>query len=261
MITLSLRGQTANQCFQIATTYAHSLRMNTTFAVPERSGKRNQLPMMFPHLPKMQQWNGEIFDSVPYREKRFGIYEPLPNDENLHLMGYWQSFKYFEDYRDEVIELFEFPKISLNQYKNSLFEGRTIVSVHVRRGDSLKFINKLPQPTDNYFHQAFEIFGKDCTFVVFSDDIEYCIQYFKKFDQYTFKYEMDSCPKGNISLMASCDHNIIVNSTFSLWASWMNENKNKVVVSPHKESWFGKDYWNRLSAQDMIPDKYIQIRY
>lgn len=256
MITMRLRGQLANQMFIIATAYAHSLRTNTNFAIPERSGKRDQFPMMFDHLPKMQQWQGEIFDVIPYREKRFGIYEPLPDDRNLHLMGYFQSFKYFEDYRKEVIELFNLPKLT---YETGKYKD--YVSIHVRRGDSLKFVNKLPQPTDKYFKEALEVFGDSYTFVVFSDDTPYCKEYFKRFDQYDFEFceEMDA--KKSMSLMASCNHSIITNSTFSLFASWLNDNCYKLVVSPHKESWFGEAYKDRLSAQDLVPDSYVQIKY
>ena len=51
-------------------------------------------------------------------------------------------------------------------------------------------------------------------------------------------------------MMSKCDHNIIVPSSFSWWASWLNKNKNKIVTVPPNGGLFGpkgpketKDYF------------------
>ena len=73
MITCSLRGNLGNQMFIAATVIAHALRMDTNYAFPPRSGKRDQFPFMFTELP-MMMGNRELDDSANvYRESRFGI--------------------------------------------------------------------------------------------------------------------------------------------------------------------------------------------
>ena len=57
----------------------------------------------------------------------------------------------------------------------------------------------------------------------------------------------------SLILMSLCDHNIIANSSFSWWGAWLNNNKNKKVVSPKR--WFG----NQISTIDLIPENWITI--
>ena len=73
-------------------------------------------------------------------------------------------------------------------------------------------------------------------FYIFSDDQEWSENLIKKLG---VDYFMVSSNKGKDSykdmyLMTRCRHNVIANSTFSWWGAWLNENKDKIVVSPNK---------------------------
>ncbi|EHC0071351.1 alpha-1,2-fucosyltransferase [Escherichia coli] len=52
--------------------------------------------------------------------------------------------------------------------------------------------------------------------------------------------------------MSKCKNNIISNSSFSWWAAWLNENKNKTVIAPSK--WFKKDI-----KHDIIPESWVKL--
>ena len=88
--------------------------------------------------------------------------------------------------------------------------------------------------------------------VVFSDDIPWCKENLI-FDNIIFiegnkDYE-------DLWLMSLCEHNIIANSSFSWWGAWLNENKNKKVVSPL--NWFGQQ--SNTNQSDIVPESWIKI--
>jgi hypothetical protein len=54
--------------------------------------------------------------------------------------------------------------------------------------------------------------------------------------------------------MSICNHNIIANSTFGWWGAWLNENEDKLVVTPSR--------WVNDSSNDgssIIPDNWTII--
>jgi hypothetical protein len=245
----SLRGNMGNQMFTIATTIAHALRMNTTYAIPRRSGKRNQFPMMFDHL------NGKLQIDVDHyaycREDVFGVYSPIPLKDNLHLMGYFQSEKYFKDYRKEVIEAFQIPKFE--------FKPDT-VAVHVRRGDYLRLSHKHNVLTFNWIRFAMQnicyTMRKQLKFIFFSDDITWCKEHFASSKNLIFAEYSD--PKIAMGHISSCEHSIMSASSFSWCGNWIADNngKGRIVIAP--KDWFNPSY-QKLRSDDIVPENWVRL--
>lgn len=103
------------------------------------------------------------------------------------------------------------------------------VAVHVRRGDYVKHPMFTQLWSTDYYDRAMAEFPADTRFLMFSDDIGYCRQrWFGK----KFSYSADRTEVDDMNLMASCQHNIIANSSFSWWAAYLNPNPNKIVIYP-----------------------------
>lgn len=240
MITCLLNGGLGNQMFQIAAAYNLSLELGVDFLLSTELSKN------ISQKQKIEKYINNIFSKIKfgniqvnkkniYREKKFS-YDPIPFLDNQILVGYFQSYKYFEKNEDKIRDLFlETEEINIymqNKYKNINFEKS--VSLHVRRGDYLKYPDTHPVCSKSYYDKALVLLdGQYESILIFSNDQEWCKNNLK-YKNCVFIQDLDYI---ELYLMSKCKNNIIANSSFSWWAAWMNSNKNKKVVYP--KVWFG----------------------
>lgn len=250
-------GGLGNQLFQIATTTALALRNNDT-ACFDISGHRiglqgknasTYIPNIYRKLTNSKLNTNKIFEQDGFH------FTEIPFNGDLKIVGYFQSEKFFIDYREQILDLFE-PDSETSQYINNKYGNilnKKTCSLHVRHGDYLHLANYHPPLQVKYYQDAMKYLDEDTLFLVFSDDISWCKSIFNG-DKFVFiENEQDYV---DLYLMSLCEHNIIANSSFSWWGSWLNKNENKKVIAPSK--WFGKAYsdWN---INDLYTDKMIKI--
>lgn len=220
MITFSglgTQGRMSNQLLEIAATIALALRNNDTYIFPPWEHEAD--------FNLHNCFSSDIKFKHTYVEPCFE-YKPIPYKSDMNLQGYWQSFKYFEDFMPQIQELLT-PIYHFNRVPG-------LCSIHVRRGDYLKFADAHPQQPMSYYHNAMEIINAK-RYLIFSDDIEWCKQ---NFIGNEFDFSEYMTPAMDMAMMIKkCEHNIICNSSFSLWAAYMNQSPNKKVVAP--KLWFG----------------------
>lgn len=251
-VTCNLMGGLGNNLFQISAAYALSLRDNKKFILNsnniKKQTKNDYLSNLFSKVPIEK-------DLIKYRrinEKTFN-YSELPKIEgNVEIYGYYQSEKYFYEYRNKILSLFDvdnsiFEDV-LNKYKEILL--LETCSIHVRRGDYLNLKDYHTVLPIDYFKKSYNKMGSHLTYLIFSDDIEWCKDNFDFISKKVFV--SDNKDYEDLYLMSQCDNNIISNSTFSWWGAWLNKNENK-VIAPKK--WFGpKNY--HLSTKDIYSKKW-----
>jgi hypothetical protein len=169
-----------------------------------------------------------------YNEASNFLFNEIPYHPNLQLYGYFQSEKYLD--RSYILDLYKIDE-NTNSYistkYSSLLNTPNLVSVHVRRGDYLEKQDRHPVQTIEYYRTAFEYFD-NATYVVFSDDIEWCKT---QFSNDTFVFIENEPDFVDLYLMSMCNHNIIANSSFSWWGAYLNNHTDKRVIAP--STWFG----------------------
>ena len=104
MIVPHLKGGLGNQLFQIAASYAHSLDVNDNFGInynlPHNLGQGNRaIQYKYNVFSKIKSTS--IIPSNIYNEPDFS-YNKIPFKKDLVLDGYFQSEKYFKDYKDLI---------------------------------------------------------------------------------------------------------------------------------------------------------------
>lgn len=244
MITCDLIGRLGNHMFQMATCAATAWRNGTDFAFPTKAIGSYTGEVYFQNLPVAPRRPFRV-----YREQGHN-YTPIPPMKDGKLHGYWQSAKYFEEYRDYLIRTFEMPPIK--QIEDC--------SIHIRLSDYVQFKDKHPPVTVDYLTKAIAKMCKghyQTDFLVFSDDIAKAKEIIDECrsgigDNYEFCIETN--PKISMRMMAGCKHNIIANSSFSWWGAWLNENPNKIVIAP--KVWFGPGNAH-LETKDIYCENWI----
>jgi glycosyltransferase involved in cell wall biosynthesis len=242
-----------NQLFCIAATLSYARDNNKIPVFPEIKTKKQikKYSDVFYRLLNIGL-EGDIHYSK-YNEIGFS-YNKIPSlEKNTKLHGYFQSYKYFKDYRKELLENFSIPELQkkvIQKYGNLSDE----TSMHVRRGDYCNLQDYHSLLKLEYYKKAISVIGENEKYVVFSDDLEWC----KKNITFVKNIKFFSCERDweEMLLMSTCKNNIIANSTFSWWSAWLNCNKDKIIIAPN--NWFGESYSNK-KTEDLIPNEWKRI--
>lgn len=292
MIIVQLQGGLGNQMFQYALGRVLSLKNNTTlgldahlfgrnnafatrrdfalgsFTIQGISIAQNELPYMyripFPVVDKIVRFIIVRILKVKGVEKKPTFDSTVlgsDKKENLYLQGYWQSYKYFLGYEDIIRSDFQLKKKPAGQL--SLFceeiSSKQSLCIHVRRGD---FVGNPVHDVvgADYYAQSFEYLNKKITpdiVYIFSEDIAWCKQHLLIKDVpvvFVTKNYLGMSDQEQLHCMSLCKYFIIANSTFSWWAAWLAEYKEKIVIAPMQ--WFGDTI---IDTSDLIPPSWIRL--
>jgi len=233
-------GKLGNQLFQIAVVYSHCIRNGKEFIFPEwKYNSYLKTPIRTGSIPP---------GLILHREKDPFSFTPIPNIDNIDLIGYFQNENYFNGQEDTIRDLLEpsdFVKFKIEEIN---LDG--ITAIHVRRGDYLNFPLHHPIPPMDYYNRAIEnLKDRTSNFMIFSDDIEWCKENFSP--DFLFSEEKDEFI--DLYKMSRCANFIIANSSFSWWASFLSRSENKIIYAP--ENWVGRGYsgtsWRQVYRKEM----------
>ena len=179
------------------------------------------------------------------------------SNKNLYLDGYWQNIRYFSKSSKRIKYIINnFLRKNKKKKDNFLKKKRkknNYVMIHLRLKDykNKKNIIKHGLLDINYYLKSIKLIQKlkkNNKFIIFSDEINLAkkkLSFLKNkifFDQRTI-----SDPITTMYYMTKCNDFIISNSTFSWWAAYLCENKNKNVICP--ANWFASNKYKKISYE------------
>lgn len=270
MVSTSFIGRLGNSMFQTAVCIGYARKYGYQWGVPNDQ-RESTILTHFPNLPRCNErhrrYNENHGDQtlngvfMPNNDHDWFNYHEIPDHgPDTLLFGFWQSWKYFEYCKDEVKQVFKLEHIS--GYED-------YVSIHVRRGDYVQHSGSFPPITKEFIWGAIGKFAPmhHRSFMIFSDDVRWCKDNIKESDyndpsRLKFEFSEGRNELEDLSLMASCGHHIIANSSFSWWGAYLGHNPDRIVISPSCEngSWFGPTAGVKHAVVDLLPPEWIQIK-
>lgn len=289
MLTCNLQGGLGNQLFQIFTTIAFSLKTNNSFFFQNKYQLTNEKDALNGATVRYTYWETFLSGLSAFvkdtnklpnleliiKEKGFN-YDPslllnlMNNQQKVKmLVGYFQSYKYFDIYKKAIFKLAKIEasqKLVYNKSKEDYnLELDASVSIHYRLGDYKKLQDYHPILENSYYIDALKSVVKktQIKYVIFfceDNDLDEVLVniyeleqifpelVFVRGGQYLSDWEQ-------MMLMSLCKNNIIANSTFSWWGAYFNTNPTKIVCYP--EIWFGPRAGHDTS--DLFPEDWIMI--
>jgi hypothetical protein len=264
-ITLSFNsigslGRLGNQLFQYAALKGIANRLECKLLVP------NHLKELF-HFFKLEHLKPEQIGTSKFKKFRcsnkYFHYQDLQFRANRDLVGYFQSWKYFEQIEKEIREDFSFNDTILERAKELLKGYKNPYFLHVRRGDYLLKKDYHPALDLEYYQKSIRAFPKESQCLIFSDDIAWCKEHFKA-NSFYIESEIALPNYMDLALMSLCNGGIISNSTFSWWGAWLQQNNTQPILAPNPNhfgtgGWFGESCKHYI-MNDLIIDDWIIVK-
>ncbi len=195
---------------------------------------------------QVEKWNDtrpglEWGKIVEHRASTFDpILSKLYINQNVELVGYFQSWLYFKNVQHEVRKNFQFNaqtedkvqdffRQNVNKILQKHAENETLfIGVHIRRGDMLDSdkiqygytVADVEYLEKAVFHYERKFPDKNLLFIVCSDDVIWARRNFPSRRRHVvFCHGKDA--HVDLCLLRHCHHSIITAGTFGWWAGWL----------------------------------------
>ena len=291
-----------NQLFLYASAYAIAKQLDRELLIDEKSGflredRKIKYGLSYFNISSKLSGNEYKFDSQLKNMKRFLLKKIdkfsktknfLIEDRNnkketefsnnylkrnykdvVILEGYFQSEKYFIDYKNNILQEFSFKdqiKTHNLELQKMILSSNSIL-VHIRqhafsetqkkqtKGENLLKSDRHTRENIDHNLKAIKYFKtkiNNAKFFVFSNDFKNLKNIFIGDEYYFVDKNIKLEPIHDFYLMTLCKHFIVSPSTFSWWAAWLSKNENKICIRPPENMTMSLN-------RDVIPDDWTNI--
>lgn len=180
---------------------------------------------------------------------------------NLYVEGYFESYRYFDQYQEKIKQQFVPVDGFQNEFVKQARECNS-VALHIRGGDFIQLGRAIDK---KYYFDAIKKmkeFIKDPKFflVTMEPTVRDMIQeYFKDTDELVV-VNISGADKDfqEWNVLCSCRNHIISNSTYSWWGAYLNGD-NGVVITPSKKQYYAAEKEYSGKFEDFYKEKWISL--
>jgi hypothetical protein len=270
MITCKFIGELGNNLFQLATLLELSNRLNFDYCIPANriywdDAKNSSLE--FNDLFSYEFTYKDVklaeyihHDKLEHHDIQFTHrYHNIKSlSDNTCIVGYFQCEKYFSSIQNNIInKYFKFKNNIVNNIKLKYGDLSKTAIVHVRHGrdrlNSCIYSQAFSQLDPSYYINATQhlIQNYDVdNILIISDHMDWCKSNILIPNAH---YIENTSNIEDFILFSLCKYNVLGNSTFSWWASYLNQTNPVKIIHP-PDQYFIKD--SPLSVVD-ISDMYL----
>jgi len=292
MIGIKLQGRLGNQLFQYAFIYSASKKLNTSFYLDQQidyfkldkyfeinQGYFQRFVSSLINIHGFKNIFSFHFRRCIFKQAQIllklktNTYEWTATDpgEVLSLLknqtlynGYFQSQRYFIANEQQIRQLF-----TLKQHHQAAFalkyrkiyQGKTIICVHIRRTDYLSLNHldlgdgDLSLPVKYYETTIAKIHYENALYIFIGDDPEFANENFAHIQSKLISRDTEIM---DFQHLLNADVCITSNSTFSWWGAWLNHKPQKIVYCP---KYFMGWRVNKEIPVDIYPADFIQVDF
>jgi len=176
-------------------------------------------------------------------EKTIGSYKDVSCSNRIFYEGYWQSYRYFNDYRSLLRKNLEVKnqqeKINLD-YRSLIQRATTPVAIGMRFYEETKSAHLYHAVKGvEFYRTAIEYIENAVsapTYFIFSTDLTRAREVMGEIDVKNVVYiepVREKCDViHDLHLMALCKNFVISNGTFYWWAAYLGETPESIVIAP-----------------------------
>jgi hypothetical protein len=195
-------------------------------------------------------------------------YDKINFSNNFYIQGNFENEKYFQNYRDDLINIITVKNnfININKDLINKISNTNSVSIHIRKhrfsDQNIKkydSINKtksdeFTQKTLNYIDRGIAFFNSkfdNLNFFVWSNDFTDLDNFFSKYKSNNFYFIKGNNTINDFNLFQYSKHFIVSPSSYHWWGAWLNKNNNKICLCPKNI--------NPSNNKGFWPDEWIKI--
>jgi len=176
-------------------------------------------------------------------------FKPSELANNIYINGNFENPAYFQDYKNDLIQIFKPKKEKINQ-QNPLInqlQNSNSVSIHIRRNrfsdqvgltDNKLFAAESKRLTDesiNYINKAINYFNNKIDnpkYFIWSNDHHDINKFTKNLITSDFHLVQNNDAINDFYLFSFSKHFIVSPSSFHWWGAWLNSNDDKICLYP-----------------------------